>query len=119
MGYVENQNGAIEYCWAHGHDRLAELAADLVGGGVNVIAATSTPAIRLAKAATMTIPIVFTTSSDPVALGLVAQPEPAGRQCHGRDHAERGVGIKAAGAAAGSGCYGHHRRACQPGQSQF
>ena len=68
-GYVEGQNVAIEYRWAENqYDRLPTLAADLVRRRVAVIVAAGTTAALAAKAATTTIPIVFLTGTDPVAL---------------------------------------------------
>jgi ABC-type uncharacterized transport system substrate-binding protein len=71
VGYnIDGQNVRIEYR-AEGHyDRLTDMAADFIRQQVSVNVA-NTPANLIAKNATSTVPIVFTTSSDPVSVGLV------------------------------------------------
>ena len=72
-GFTEGRNMSIEYRWAEGQfDRLPAMAADLVSRKVAVICAgAGDVAIRAVMAATKTIPIVFTTASDPVRAGFV------------------------------------------------
>ena len=118
-GYVDGRNVAIEYRWAEGrYDRLPAMAADY-RRPVAVIAATSTPAALAAQKETTVMPIVFTTSSDPVTSWSRRQPEPPGRQFHRGDPVERGGGAEAGGVAARGGPRGDaHRLARQPGQPQ-
>jgi putative tryptophan/tyrosine transport system substrate-binding protein len=74
VGYVEGQNLALEFRWAENQpDRLPALAADLVRRRVSAIAATGgLRAVLAAKIATVDIPIVFTSGSDPIRLGIIA-----------------------------------------------
>ena len=73
LGYTEGQNIVVEYRYTEGRqDLTTELAAELVGLKVDLIVAATTPAILAIKKSSDTIPIVFTSISDPVASGFVA-----------------------------------------------
>jgi putative ABC transport system substrate-binding protein len=85
IGFVVNENVAIEYAWGHDQfDRLPMLAADLVSRPVAVLVASGGSQVAvIAKAATTTIPIVFAVAQDPVKLGLVASPTSPGGNATG------------------------------------
>jgi ABC-type uncharacterized transport system substrate-binding protein len=72
LGYVEGKNISVEYRYAEGKlDRFTSIVAELVQRNVDVLVSPSLPAMRAAKQATRTIPIVMMVTSDPVAAGLV------------------------------------------------
>lgn len=73
LGYVDGQNIALEWRWAHGkNERFADLVAELVQLKVDVIVAAPSSAVQQAQKATSTIPIVMVYANDPVALRFVA-----------------------------------------------
>jgi len=77
LGYVEGQNIEIESRWGEGkYESLRDLAAELVRLKMDVIVTAAMPAIRAAKEATTTIPIVMAVVVDPVVTGLVASFAP-------------------------------------------
>ena len=72
LGYIEGKNILVEYRYIEGkRDRIPGLVAELVQLKVDVLVSGTLPAIRAAKQATKTIPIVMVTTMDPVATGLV------------------------------------------------
>ena len=72
LGYFEGQNLSIEYGLADSADQLPNVAARLVRLNVDVLLASGTPPVPVAKSATQKIPVVFIASIDPVATGIVA-----------------------------------------------
>jgi putative tryptophan/tyrosine transport system substrate-binding protein len=89
LGWIEGKNIRIEYRYAEGRtERLPDLAAELVRLQVDLIVAVSTPAVRAAKDATTSIPIVIAGAIDPVRLGFVASLARPGGNITGISHSQ-------------------------------
>jgi putative tryptophan/tyrosine transport system substrate-binding protein len=87
LGYLEGQNITIEYRWAEGKlESLPGFVADLIRLKVDVIISSATPAIRIAKEQTRTIPIVMAGVTDPVGNGFVASLARPGGNITGLTH---------------------------------
>ncbi len=87
LGYAEGQNIAIEYRWAEGKlESLPGFVADLIRLKVDVIVSSATPAIRIAKEQTNTVPIVMAGVTDPVGNGFVASLSRPGGNITGLTH---------------------------------
>lgn len=87
VGYVDGQNLRVEYRYAEGKlTKLIDLAAELVALKVDVIVTAGTPALRAAKDATRTIPIVMASNADPVGEGLVSSLARPGGNITGSTH---------------------------------
>jgi putative tryptophan/tyrosine transport system substrate-binding protein len=94
LGYAEGSNLVIEFRWAESPARLPELATELVKREVAVIVTSGNAATRAAKAATSTIPIVFSAADDPVRLGFVASFNRPGGNATGLSFISGALGAK-------------------------